>query len=429
MGELQHEVTRANFRTWLQPTGGLLFEHGVFVVGVPSIFAREWLGKRWQPLIKRTLAKLLGQEVGLEFRIVQPGAEPEAPVPAIPLPDSLNPRYTFENFVVGEGNRMAYSSLLVASERPGKTYNPLFLYGASGTGKTHLLQALGHRAVQQGYRLLYATPERLASEFITAIRHRTTEELKQSYRQADLMVVDDIHLLEGKRQTQKFFFQTFEELHQASRQLVVASDRLPHALPLEERLRSRFQSGLVVDIHPPGQATRQAILQQRAQQLTICLDAPSLELLASHGQGSVRELEGYLHRAVAYAQLHQVPLSPEVIRQALAFQSCSAPEAALGAGEILMAVARTLGVTLEQMRGPGRSRQLSRARQVAAYLLREKLGWSLERIGQELGGRDHSSVLYAYRRVAQSQGQHPQVQEVLAALQAHPGASARAEAV
>lgn len=383
---------------------------------MPSIFVREWLSKRWEPLIKRTLAKLLGQQVSLEFRVVQPGAESAPLVVASLVPSSLNPRYTFESFVVGEHNRLACSAAEVAALRPGRAYNPLFVYGEPGTGKTHLLHAMAHKAAREGFRPTYISPEQFANEFITAIQHRATEELRQRYRDVDLLLVDDVHFLGGKRQTQEFFYHTFNELHQANHQIVLSSDRPPEALPVDDRLRSRFQWGLVADLRHPDQATRLYILKQQAQQLSLCADPRCLELLASHCKGSIREMEGSLHRVMAYAQLHQVPLSPETAKAALALSPAAAEGASLTGQQVLEAVARVFAVNIEQLRSPSRSRHLSLARQVAVYVLREQLGWPLDRIGAELGGRDHSTILYAYKRIGQSQGQRPEVQAVLAAL-------------
>lgn len=383
---------------------------------MPSIFAREWLGKRWEPLIKRTLARLLGQEVSLEFRVVQPGAGPALPAPPNPLLASLNPRYTFESFVVGEHNRLACSAAEMASLRPGHTYNPLFVYGEPGTGKTHLLHAMAHKAIGEGYRPKYISPEQLTNEFITAIRHRATEELRQRYRDTDLLLLDDVHFLGGKRQTQEFFYHTFNELHQANRQIVLCSDRPPEALPVDERLRSRFQWGLVADLRQPDEAARLSILEQRAKQLGLCTDTRCLQLLAAHCKGGIREMEGCLHRVVAYAQLHQVPLSPQTAEAALALSPAEGEDVSPTGEQVLEAVCRVFSVSLEQLQSPSRSRNLNLARQVVVYVLREKFGWPLDRIGGELGGRDHSTILYAYRRVAQSQGQWPQVQAVLAAL-------------
>ncbi|MER3398937.1 MAG: chromosomal replication initiator protein DnaA [Chloroflexota bacterium] len=425
LGELQLQVSRTNYNTWLKDTVGVDFDGRRFVVGVPNAFVADWLETRLKSLIRKTLCSILACSVEVDFRITQTrnGRRGEANMPGSPpngqsrtearsgsasagftpsaLPLRLNPRYTFETFVVGRSNRLAHAAALAVADAPGRSYNPLFIYGGVGLGKTHLLQAIGHRTAGSGLRVLYVSAEQFTNDFVSALRERRTDEFRARYRSLDVLLIDDIQFIAGKEQTQEEFFHTFNDLYGAGRQVVLSSDRLPANLhPLEDRLRSRFESGLIVDIQPPEFEERVAILQAKAALHGVEIPLAVLELLAQRFQNNIRELEGSLNRVITYARVNALPITLEVAARALhdVFGQV-APRRLVSPQAVLEAVSRYYQVPISELQGPRRSREVATPRQIAMYLMREETDCSLGQIGQHLGGRDHTTIMHGCEKI------------------------------
>jgi chromosomal replication initiator protein len=313
----------------------------------------------------------------------------------------LNPRYTFNTFIVGKSNQLAHAASMAASENPGRIYNPLFLYGGVGLGKTHLLHAVGHVGEASGLNVLYVTSEKFTNEIINAIRYQKTEEFRAKYRQIDILLVDDIQFIAGKESTEEEFFHTFNSLHNASKQIVVTSDRPPKAiLSLQDRLRSRFEWGLLADVQPPEYEHRLAILRSKAESLHFTVPHAVIEYIARPECSSVRELEGALNRVIAYATMQGAPLSVQLAAQALEhIYSDKKRHTTLTTAEVLAGVCRYYHVNSELIRGKQRDRDIVWPRQVAMYLMREETNASLLQIGTELGGRDHTTIMHGWEKV------------------------------
>src|SRR6266567_503248 len=319
------------------------------------------------------------------------------------MQNRLNPRYTFDAFIVGNSNRLAHAASLAVAEAPGESYNPLFLYGGVGLGKTHLLHAIGHQGVQTGLAVLYVSSEQFTNEIINAIRYRTTEEFRAKYRSVDILLVDDIQFIAGKESTEEEFFHTFNSLHEMSKQIVICSDRPPKAIvSLEERLRSRFEWGLIADIQPPDLETRMAILRVKADLLHYRVPNDVIAFIAGRVQTNIRELEGCLNRLMAYQQLHRTDLTIDVARTAMSSLGNDSRESNLNIRQIAQAVAEYYHISLEDMCGKQRDKHIVMPRQVAMYLMRQETKVSLFEIGQLFGGRDHSTVLHACEKIEQA---------------------------
>jgi chromosomal replication initiator protein len=312
----------------------------------------------------------------------------------------LNSRYTFEAFIVGNSNRLAHAASLAVAEAPGESYNPLFLYGGVGLGKTHLLHAIGHQGVQTGLAVLYVSSEQFTNEIVNAIRYRTTEEFRAKYRSVDILLVDDIQFIAGKESTEEEFFHTFNSLYEMSKQIVICSDRPPKAIvSLEERLRSRFEWGLIADIQPPDLETRMAILRVKADLLHYQVPDDIIGYIAGRVQTNIRELEGTLNRLMAYQQLHRTDLTMDVARAAMSSLGTDTREPDLSGMQIAQAVADYYHISLEAMCGKQRDKYIVKPRQIAMYLIRQETSTSLFEIGQLFGGRDHSTVLHACEKI------------------------------
>jgi chromosomal replication initiator protein len=417
LGQLQLEMTKATFDTWVRDTWLLTQEDGTFVIGVPNAYAKDWLENRLLSTVKRTLTGIVGRSVEVRFVVwAAPGqkSEPqdseaaaaigELPVRAseaftVSVPTNLNPKYTFETFVVGPNNRLAHAACLAAAENPAKAYNPVFLYGGVGLGKTHLLQAVGNACGGRGLQVLYVSSEEFTNDLINAIRTHTTEAFRDKYRSIDVLLIDDIQFIAGKEATQEEFFHTFNTLHSQDKQLVITSDRPPKAMvPLEERLRSRFEWGLTVDIQPPDIETRQAILRSKAERAQRTVDPVVIELIARRVQSNIRELEGALTRVMAYADLTRQPLTLEIAVSALA--DLLPRRRSITSPQVIETVAAFYNTTPGVLTGRDRSKEVAWARQVAMYLIREETEASLPAIGEALGGRDHTTIMYGCEKVA-----------------------------
>ncbi len=427
LGALEVQVSRANYNTWLKGTRGVAFNQGLFVVGAPSAFATAWLDRNMSPLIRKTLVKVVGQEVGLTFQVTTPSDAPATPATLLrpagpvrvqrPLTDNvtgtpLNPRYSFDTFITGEANRFAFAASRAVAENPGNTslavasaaghsYNPLFVYGGVGLGKTHLLHAIAHHCVQQNHSVLYITSEQFTNQFIHAVRERKTEDFRGRFRSVDVLLIDDIHFIADKEQTQESFFHTFNDLHNAGRQIVLSSDRPPASMPLlEDRLRSRFEWGLIADVQPPDLEVRMAILSSKADELGVSVPDDVLEFIAHRFQSNVRELEGALNRVMAKAHLSKAPVTLPLAQTALAELLSHRSAQPLSPERVLAVVAAHFRLAADDIVGPRRSQDLVQARHITMYLLRTEARLTLTDIGGLLGGRDHSTVLHGCDKMA-----------------------------
>ncbi|MDE3102119.1 MAG: chromosomal replication initiator protein DnaA [Chloroflexota bacterium] len=439
LGELQLGVSKANFDTWFKETSVLSEEDDVYCVGVPNAFAREWLEKKYRPQVREALRHIVGRTVDVRFVTTSgtPGS-PRAPGssappdgvetrPAVAPPDRrelpvtavLNPRYAFSTFVVGSNNRLAHAAALSVAERPGHSYNPLFIYGGSGLGKTHLMHAIGNAVMSRHprKRVGYATSEKFTNEFINAIRAQKTEDFRERYRRIDVLLIDDIQFIAGKESTQDEFFHTFNAIHEEGKQIVLSSDRPPKAIAsLEERLRSRFEWGLIADISPPDLETRIAILRAKAEAQNVAVPPPVIDYLAQRIVSNIRELEGALTRVVAYATLNAVPVTTDLAQQMLQNILQTPRRQNLSPEKIVEVVARYYQVPVDQLRGKARDKQIVLPRQVAMYLMREETEAPLLRIGAALGGRDHSTVLHGCEKIEREMSESDDFRREVGAL-------------
>ena len=423
LGELQLQVNRANYDTWLRDTHGLSYEGSRFMVGTPTNFATEWLERRMSSLIKKTLMGILGHQIDLSFELMKTNgsmeyasAQPAASAVAVAYPPAnpsngyswripsakLNARYTFSSFIVGNCNRLAHAAAQGVAENPTQAYNPLFLYAGTGLGKTHLLHAVGHVVMNRpDAKILYVTGEQFTNDFVNALKSNSIEDFRNKYSSLDLLLMDDIQFIAGKEQTQEVLFHTFNDLHNAGRYIVISSDRHPKSMPLlEDRLQSRFQWGLIADIQPPDLETRLAILRTKAEEQKAEVPHEVLDFIARRVQKNIRELEGSLNRVVAYARLARVPLTVDMASQFLSDMNSSASRRTLTIDQVVGAVSASFQVELSLLKGTRRDKHIALARQVAMYLLREEMQKSWAEIGRELGGRDHTTILHGYNKIA-----------------------------
>lgn len=411
VGQLQMEMPKSAFDTWVRGAEFLSYEDGSFIIGVQNAYARDWLHSRLASTVTRILTGIMNRTVEVRFSIWQKPLEADTPSPrlseqvddvelvaAIHNP-TLNPRYTFENFVVGPSNRLAHAASMAVAERPTYTYNPLFLYGGVGLGKTHLLHGIGNMCTQRGMQVLYVSSEEFTNDLINAIRTHTTQAFREKYRRIDVLLIDDIQFIAGKESTQEEFFHTFNTLHGQNKQIVISSDRPPKAMvTLEERLLSRFEWGLTADIQAPDIETRMAILRSKAERAGFRIQDDILQQVARRVQSNIRELEGALTRVVAFADLSGLPLNQQLVDAALG--DLLPRRTNVQVDDVVRRVAEVYGVTVERILSRDRSRQVALPRQVAMYLLHEESNISLPQIGEALGGRDHTTILYGCEKIA-----------------------------
>lgn len=429
LGELELHLSKANFTTWFKNTFISALNGSSVVVGVPNAFTKAWLESKYHEHIVKAMKHLTKDEVSeVSYRVEsqQPAAasadaapEAEPPQPAEPtLPkNGLNPRYTFDTFIVGKGNELAQAAAMACAEKPGEVYNPLFLYGGAGLGKTHLMQAIGHELHKRNpkARVLYVSSEHFTNEFIQAIFKGSMSAFRDRWRAVDVLLVDDVQFLAGKEGTQEEFFHTFNALHQLNKQIILSSDRPPKAIAaLEARLLSRFEWGMIADIQEPDLETRIAILRVKCRERKCNLDDATLHYVANIIQHNVRELEGALNRIVAVHNLSHSAPTLSSVKEVLASVVQAAQlkrEHAVTPKQIIATVCQYFDVKVSEVMGQSRKQELVRPRQLIMYLMREEISSSFPTIGEELGGRDHSTAMHAVEKVARQYKEDPKLQQ------------------
>ena len=396
LAELQLQMNSANFETWLKDTHGISFENKTLIVGAQSPFVVEWLRRRLLPFIKRALRRVCGEEVEVEFKVWRGGNGHKD------ILSSFNPRYTFSTFIRGESNWLAFEAAQLILREPGSPFNPLYIFGGTGVGKTHLLHAIGHEALRLDLRPLYMTSEQFTGEFISCARERKVEGFRARFGEARLLLLDDIHLMNGKGQTQEVLFHILEEYLQTGRQVVVTGDRPPRFLPLSEKLRSRLEGGLMVDIHPPDLETRVAILQAKARERKLSLPLEVIYIIVKRCRRNVRELEGVLNALIARSRLLHSPPSPELALEVLREMGFDDEEIEdernPSPEEVLERIAAEFEIPIEALKGRRKDRAAVLARRTAILLLREELALSWGEIGRALGGKDYSTLIQGYEK-------------------------------
>jgi chromosomal replication initiator protein len=432
LDQARRQLPEQVIRTWLEPSEALKVEGNTLFIGVPDRFAADWNESKHGELLASLAPIALGHPLNVVFRVHdEQKTRPQMDFFVAPLPEKgstadlstnsnsqLSGRYTFDNFVIGKSNELAAAAAQAVAEAPGKVYNPLFIYGETGLGKTHLMQAVAHDILQRSprIRLAFIGTEQFTNELVGSIQGRTTQEFRRRYREIDLLLVDDIHFLKGKEATQEEFFHTFNALYEAGRQIILTSDRPPSEIPgLEARLVSRFQWGMVADIEQPDLEHRTAILKNKAalDHLELTIPDDVIDFIAENVRSSVRELEGSIIRLLAYASLRHQEITVEVAREALRDKLkgidhiTTRQETGVSVQVIQNAVAKEWGVTTEGLRSKVRTKTLTVPRQVSMFLIRELLGLQLVEIGSAFGGRDHSTVIHSLDRVQQELTSNP----------------------
>ncbi|HEX7056508.1 MAG TPA: chromosomal replication initiator protein DnaA [Bacilli bacterium] len=414
---IQTKLSKPSFDTWLKSTKALVFDEDSLLICAPNNFAREWLENRYTKLIKSNVQEVTGRDVTISFVLEKDAKNVEQNKLAPQLPKRqtistdeaystmLNPKYTFDTFVIGAGNRFAHAASLAVAEAPAKAYNPLFLYGGVGLGKTHLMHAIGHYILEHNphAKVLYISSEKFTNEFINAIRDNRGESFRNKYRNIDILLIDDIQFIAGKDGTQEEFFHTFNALHEEHKQIIISSDRPPKEIPtLEERLRSRFEWGLITDIQPPDLETRIAILRKKAKAENLDIPNEALMYIASQIDTNIRELEGALIRVVAYSSLINEDISSHLAAEALKDIIPANRPKVITVEHIQQKVGEFYGIRLEEFKARKRTKAVAFPRQVAMYLARELTDLSLPKIGDAFGGRDHTTVIHAHEKITEA---------------------------
>ncbi|TNJ62082.1 chromosomal replication initiator protein DnaA [Paenibacillus hemerocallicola] len=431
---IQTKLSKPSFDTWLKSTKASVFTETQLIVCAPTNFAREWLESRYKKMIAKTVLDYLGREVEVQFVLQDTEAPPAKTAQSIAVPqpvkqspiqedgsiyNTLNPKYTFDTFVIGSGNRFAHAASLAVAEAPAKTYNPLFLYGGVGLGKTHLMHAIGNYVLEHNpdARVLYISSEKFTNEFINAVRDNRGEDFRNKYRKIDVLLIDDIQFLAGKEGTQEEFFHTFNALHEERKQIIISSDRLPKEIPtLEDRLRSRFEWGLNTDIQPPDLETRIAILRKKAKAENLDIPNEAMIYIANQIDTNIRELEGALIRVVAYSSLINQDITTHLAAEALKDIIPSSRPKIITIHDIQQRVGEFYNLKLDDFKARKRTKAVAFPRQVAMYLSRELTDYSLPKIGEAFGGRDHTTVIHAHEKIATALQQDQDLYKILQSI-------------
>lgn len=432
LGEIELSLSKANFTTWFKNTFISEFEETYVTICVPNTFTKTWLEKKYHDAIKQALENVTSQKIKNIIYKVQTKKEEGGPSPSKKTPSSnsstatknpsgtktktpntppvstnsssnrfgLNPKYTFENFVVGRGNELAHAAAKAVTSNLGKAYNPLFIYGGVGLGKTHLLQAVGNEIAKDTNKILYITSEKFTNHYVQAVHGGKAKEFKDYYRNVDLLLVDDVQFMAGKDGTQEEFFHTFNELQQSDKQIILTSDKPPKSIPaLEKRLLSRFESGMVADVSQPDIETKIAILEEKAKEKNYNLEREILEFIANNIKNNIRELEGALNKIIAFHEFNNSTPSIKTTKNVLNDLLASLQTQTITAKHILEAVCKFYSINLKELKGKGRRKELVWPRQIAIYLMKKEVDASYPTIGYELGGRDHTTAMHAYNKI------------------------------
>ncbi len=428
LGEIELNISKANFTTWFKNTFISSFDENQVIVSVPNAFTKAWLEKKYHDEILKALKNITNSHISsIVYKIntkkpnntnslfqktntkntekEKKGSEKTNIHANEPVTSSsrfgLNPKYKFDTFVVGKGNELAHAACKAVSANPGKAYNPLFIYGGVGLGKTHLLQAIGNEVCQKTNKVLYITSEKFTNNYIQSIHGGKAKEFKERYRNVDLLLVDDVQFMAGKDGTQQEFFHTFNELQQLDKQIVLTSDKPPKSIPaLEQRLLSRFEAGMVADISQPDIETKMAILKNKAKEKNFTLNYETIEYIANNVKNNIRELEGALNRVIAFHEFNNTPPSVKTVKNILNDLLTNTQARSMTHKDILSAVAKFYDISNQELTGKGRRKELVWPRQITIYLMREEINSSYPTIGEELGGRDHTTAMHAYNKIS-----------------------------
>ncbi|MCK5211164.1 chromosomal replication initiator protein DnaA [Candidatus Parcubacteria bacterium] len=426
LGEIELNLSKANFTTWFKNTFISEFNDNKCIVCVPNTFTKAWLEKKYHQQISDALSNVCDRKVNeifykVEIRKNSPMGdllkkikikkeEGEAPVSINRF--GLNARYVFDSFVVGKGNELAHAASQAVAANPGNAYNPLFIYGGVGLGKTHLLQAIGHEITKQSGQVLYVSSEKFTNDYIQAVKSGNAKDFKERYRNVDCLLVDDIQFMAGKDGTQEEFFHTFNELHQSNKQIILTSDRAPKSIPaLEKRLLSRFEWGMVADVSPPDVETKVAILSSKCKEKNYSLDDDILHYIASSVQNNIRELEGVLNRLIAYHEFNNSQPSMDSTKNVLNSLLSNIKTKSTTSKNILEVVSRFFDIGQKEIMGKSRKKELVYPRQITMYLMRKELNTSYPTIGSELGGRDHTTAMHAFKKIVREADNNERVKQ------------------
>ncbi|WP_338752435.1 chromosomal replication initiator protein DnaA [Bacillus sp. FJAT-52991] len=412
---IEKKISKPSFDTWLKSTKAHSLQGDSITITAPNDFARDWLEGHYSQLISGVIGEITGEQLAVRFIIPEHQQSEEFDVSSAKKQQNkkedthefpqnmLNPKYTFDTFVIGSGNRFAHAASLAVAEAPAKAYNPLFIYGGVGLGKTHLMHAIGHYVLEHnpGAKVVYLSSEKFTNEFINSIRDNKAVDFRNRYRNVDVLLIDDIQFLAGKEQTQEEFFHTFNTLHEESKQIIISSDRPPKEIPtLEDRLRSRFEWGLITDITPPDLETRIAILRKKAKADNLDIPNEVMLYIANQIDTNIRELEGALIRVVAYSSLINKDVNADLAAEALKDIIPSSKPKTITIQNIQKVVGEQYNVKLEDFKAKKRTKSVAFPRQIAMYLSRELTDFSLPKIGEEFGGRDHTTVIHAHEKIS-----------------------------